>query len=194
VSFSWGVTKNGNQYLSGGDSNFSFTPDDNGDYFVNVTVRDDLGASGSASLTIKINNVKPQAALSNNGPVEAGQWEQLAPAPHELGKYNVWTGREFIAGLGGMAIAWPNAAGAQQRGPARRIGAFILAGSSNQQAYLRALLDGLDTLGWVDGKNIQVEYRWAGGDVDSLRSDAANLVALDSEVIVSGGTQATTAL
>src|SRR5258706_1156447 len=43
----------------------------------------------------------------------------------------------------------------------------------------------------ADGKNIKVEYRWAGGDVDSLRSDAASLVALDAEVIVSGGTQAT---
>jgi putative ABC transport system substrate-binding protein len=101
--------------------------------------------------------------------------------------------REFIVGLGGMAVVWLDATGAQQRGPARRIAAFIVAGS-DQQVYLRALREGLEALGWVDGKNIQVEYRWAGGDVDSLRSDAASLVALDAEVIVSGGTQATTAL
>ena len=101
--------------------------------------------------------------------------------------------REFIVGLGGLAVVWPDATGAQQRGPARRIGAFIVAGS-DQQVYLRALREGLEALGWVDGKNIQVEYRYAGGDVDSLRSDAASLVALDAEVIVSGGTQATTAL
>jgi len=101
--------------------------------------------------------------------------------------------REFIVGLGGMAVVWPDATGAQQRGPARRIGAIIGAGS-DQQLYVRALREGLEALGWIDGKNIQVEYRWAGGDVDSLRSDAANLVALDTEVIVSGGTQATTAL
>ena len=101
--------------------------------------------------------------------------------------------REFIVGLGGMAVVWPDAAGAQQRGPARRIGALILAGA-NQQLYVRALREGLEALGWVDGNNIQVQYRWAGGDVDTLRSDAASLAALDIEVIVSGGTQATTAL
>src|SRR6266404_8674737 len=101
--------------------------------------------------------------------------------------------REFIVGLGGMAVVWPVATGAQQPGPARRIGAFILAGP-DQQLYVRALREGLEALGWVDGKNIQVEYRWTGGDVDNLRSDAAILVALDAEVILSGGTQATTAL
>jgi putative ABC transport system substrate-binding protein len=63
-----------------------------------------------------------------------------------------------------------------------------------QQVYARALHEGLEALGWIDGKNIQVEYRWAGGDVDRLKSDAASLVALDAEVIVSGGTPATTAL
>ena len=101
--------------------------------------------------------------------------------------------REFITLLGGAASVWPVTARAQQRGPARQIAAFILAGS-DQQLYVRALREGLEALGWVDGKNIQVEYRWAGGDADSLRSDAASLVALAPEVIVSGGTQATTAL
>ena len=100
--------------------------------------------------------------------------------------------RAFI-GLVGGAAAWPMAARAQKRRPARRIGAFILAGR-NQQGYARALREGLEALGWVDGKNIEVEYRWATGDADSLRSDAASLVALDAEVIVSGGTQATIAL
>jgi putative ABC transport system substrate-binding protein len=100
--------------------------------------------------------------------------------------------REFIVGLGGMAVVWPDATGAQQRGPARRIGAFIA--PDQQQVYARALREGLEALGWIDGKNIQVEYRWAGGDVDRLKSDAASLVALDAEVIVSGGTPATTAL
>src|SRR5258707_12633006 len=73
------------------------------------------------------------------------------------------------------------------------MGAVIWAGR-DQQGYVRALREGLEALGWVDGKNIQVEYRWAGGDVDRLKSDAASLVALDAEVIVSGGTPATTAL
>ena len=100
--------------------------------------------------------------------------------------------REFITLLGGAAAVWPVTARAQQRGPARRIGAFIA--PDQRQVYARALHEGLEALGWIDGKNIQVEYRWAGGDVDRLKSDAASLVALDAEVIVSGGTPATTAL
>jgi putative ABC transport system substrate-binding protein len=99
--------------------------------------------------------------------------------------------REFIVGLGVLAAIWPHAAGAQQ--PVRRIGAFVPVGP-DQQLYVSALRDGLEALGWIDGKNIQVEYRWAGGDVGSLMSDAASLVALDPEVIISGGTQATIAL
>ena len=99
--------------------------------------------------------------------------------------------REFIIGLGGLASVWLGAAGAQQ--PARRIGAFVPVGP-DQHVYVRALREGLDALGWIEGKNIQVEYRWARADVDSLRPDATSLVALDPEVIVSGGTQATIAL
>ena len=98
--------------------------------------------------------------------------------------------REFITLAGGMAV-WPLAARAQQ--PVRRIGAFIGAGV-DKQIYVRALREGLEALGWIDGKNIQIEYRWVGEDVDNLKSDAASLVAFDAEVIVSGGTQATVAL
>jgi len=106
--------------------------------------------------------------------------------------------REFIVGLGGLAAVWPHATRAQQ--PARRIGAFVIADpdqrpvDSDQQVYVRALREGLEALGWIDGKNIHVEYRWAGGDAGRLRSDAAGLVALNPEAIVSGGTQATIAL
>ena len=99
--------------------------------------------------------------------------------------------REFIVGLGGLAAVWPHATRAQQ--PARRIGAFVLV-DPDQQVYVRALREGLEALGWIDGKNIHVEYRWAGGDAGRLRSDAAGLVALNPEAIVSGGTQATIAL
>jgi putative tryptophan/tyrosine transport system substrate-binding protein len=101
--------------------------------------------------------------------------------------------REFVTLIGGAAAVWSVSARAQQRGSTRRIGAFILAGPG-QQLYARALREGLEALGWVDGKNIQVDYRWTEGDVDGLRSDAVSLVALDPEVIVSGGTQATIVL
>ena len=101
--------------------------------------------------------------------------------------------REVIT-LIGSAAAWPLAANAQdQGGSIQRIGVLI-SRSSVAPAYARAFREGLETLGWVDGKNIQVEYLWTAGDVDRLRSDAGKLVALGPEVIVSGGTQGTVAL
>ncbi|QAU44769.1 ABC transporter substrate-binding protein [Bradyrhizobium guangzhouense] len=80
---------------------------------------------------------------------------------------------------------------AQQR--TRRIGAFVVT-SPVQEAYARALREGLSALGWIEGKNIQSDFRWARPDPDKLRADAASLVDLNPEVIVSGGTQATTVL
>ena len=52
----------------------------------------------------------------------------------------------------------------------------IILAAPDQQLYVRALREGLKALGWVDGKNIQVEYRWARGDADSLKSDVASPV------------------
>ena len=99
--------------------------------------------------------------------------------------------REFIVGLGGLVSIWFDATGAQPL--VRRIGALVPRGP-DQELYVRALREGLEALGWIDGKNIQIEYRSTKVDVGSLRYDAASLVALDPEVIVSGGTQATIAL
>jgi len=101
--------------------------------------------------------------------------------------------RDFIVGLGGMAVAWPDATGAQQRAPMRRIGVLMPAGT-DRQLYIRALREGLEALGWIDGKNIQIESRWAPGEPDGLAAEVASLLALDPEVLVSGGTQATAIL
>jgi len=103
------------------------------------------------------------------------------------------TRRELITCLGGAAAVWPLAADSQQRSGVRRIGALVPRGPVSP-IYVRSLQEGLETLGWVDGKNIHVEYRWALGDVDATRAEAAKLLALTPEVIVSGGTQATTVL
>jgi putative ABC transport system substrate-binding protein len=73
--------------------------------------------------------------------------------------------REFIVGLGGLAAVRPHATRAQQ--PARRIGAFVLV-DPDQQVYVRALREGLEALGWIDGKNIHVEYRCTSPHVRSI--------------------------
>ena len=101
--------------------------------------------------------------------------------------------REFITLLGGAATAWPLAARAQQPDQVRRIGVFTSGAESDPsaQAYVRALRQGLEKLGWIEGRNIRADYRWASGDVNRLRADAAEMVDLTPDVILCGGTQLT---
>jgi putative ABC transport system substrate-binding protein len=92
--------------------------------------------------------------------------------------------REFITLLGGAA-AWPLAARAQQGERVRRIG--LLMGTADDregQARVTALKQGLQGLGWTDGRNIQIETRFGGADADRIRAYAAELVALAPDVIV----------
>src|SRR5215472_14114693 len=92
--------------------------------------------------------------------------------------------RDFITLLGG-AVAWPLAARAQQGERVRRIG--LLMGTSDDQegqARVTALKQGLQELGWTDGRNIQIETRFGGADAGRIRAHAAELVALAPEVIV----------
>jgi putative tryptophan/tyrosine transport system substrate-binding protein len=92
--------------------------------------------------------------------------------------------RKFLATLGGAA-AWPGAARAQQAERVRRIG--LLMGTADDregQARVTALKQGLQELGWTDGRNIQIETRFAGADADRVRAHAAELVALAPDVIV----------
>jgi putative tryptophan/tyrosine transport system substrate-binding protein len=93
--------------------------------------------------------------------------------------------REFIRLLGGAAVAWPLAARAQQPSGMRRIGALIglLENDPESQARLGAFRKGLLELGWIEGRNIQIEYRWAGADTSRLQAYAAELVALRPDVI-----------
>jgi putative ABC transport system substrate-binding protein len=100
--------------------------------------------------------------------------------------------REFITLLGGAA-AWPLTARAQQPKRMRRIVVFPLGAESDPeaQAYVSALRQGLEKLGWVTGQNIRIDHRWITDDVSRMRADVAEVVALAPEVIVSGGTQAT---
>jgi putative ABC transport system substrate-binding protein len=100
--------------------------------------------------------------------------------------------REFIGHLGGAAAFLPLAARAQQPGRMRRIGVLlnITADDPESQGRLAAFAQGLQSLGWVIGQNVRVEYRWGGGSVDAMRKYAEELVAIAPDVILAQSTAA----
>ena len=104
--------------------------------------------------------------------------------------------REFIILLGGAAVAWPLAARAQQPDRMRRVGVLVsrIADDPEEQARLAAFVQGLQKLGWTEGRNVRIDYRWAAGDADRSRTYAAELVALAPDVIVAAGSQSVAAL
>jgi putative ABC transport system substrate-binding protein len=95
--------------------------------------------------------------------------------------------REFIAGLGG-AVAWPLAARAQQGNPVRRIGVLMAYDENDPlvktgfSEFAQALAD----LGWVDGRNLRMDVRSAGGDINRIRALA--LVGLQPDIILTVAT------
>jgi putative ABC transport system substrate-binding protein len=97
--------------------------------------------------------------------------------------------RAFIALVGGAGVAWPLAARAQQpAGQVRRIGVLVaVADDPEGQARIAAFLQGLQQLGWADGRNLQIDTRWGAGDADRFRKYAAELVALAPDVILAAG-------
>jgi len=104
--------------------------------------------------------------------------------------------REFITLLGGAAVAWPLAARAQQADRMRRVGVLVsrIADDPEEQARLAAFVQGLQELGWTEGRNVRIDYRWAAADADRSRTYAAELVALAPDVIVAAGSQSVAAL
>ena len=103
--------------------------------------------------------------------------------------------REFISLLGGAA-AWPLAARAQQGEGMRRIGALMNLAADDPEALGRitAFVQGLQQLGWTDGRNVRIDARWAAGNADNFRKYAAELVALAPDGILAASTQAVLAL
>jgi putative ABC transport system substrate-binding protein len=103
--------------------------------------------------------------------------------------------REFIVGLGG-AVAWPPAARAQQGERVRRIG--VLMGGDENDPFLKlqrsTLTQALSDLGWTDGRNVRMDFRWHGGDINRIREFAQELVGSQPEVIVASATAVTAAL
>jgi putative ABC transport system substrate-binding protein len=97
--------------------------------------------------------------------------------------------REFITLLGGAAAssAWPLATRAQQGERVRRIGFLGLVSAPSHISRVAALRAGLRDLGWIEGKNIVIEFRWAEGKYDRLPALAAELVQLNPDVLVTHG-------
>jgi ABC-type uncharacterized transport system substrate-binding protein len=97
--------------------------------------------------------------------------------------------REFITLLGGAVAAWPYAARAQQRERVRRIGVLntFAAEDPEGQARIAALLQALQPLGWTVGTNLRIDHRWGTGDAATTRKNAAELVALAPDVILTSG-------
>jgi putative ABC transport system substrate-binding protein len=97
--------------------------------------------------------------------------------------------REFITLLGGAAAGWPLLARAQQGERMRRIGLLLTAAADDPESLARvgAFLQGLQELGWTDGRNVRLEYRWGSGDGERIRKYAAELVALAPDVILVTG-------
>jgi putative tryptophan/tyrosine transport system substrate-binding protein len=103
--------------------------------------------------------------------------------------------REFIAGLG-SAAAWPVVARAQQGKRMRRVGVLI-SGDENDpfnKSALIALTQALADLGWTDGRNLRMDLRWAGGDINRIRVLAQEVVGLQPDIIVTDTTPATVAV
>jgi len=101
--------------------------------------------------------------------------------------------REFIALIGGT-IVWPLAALAQKPGKLPTIGFLGATTPSIWSSFVAAFLQRMRELGWIDGYNLAIEYRWAQGREDRYKELAADLVRLKVDVIVTGGTSAVLAV
>src|SRR6266851_3796636 len=105
--------------------------------------------------------------------------------------------RELITLIGGAAFAWPLAAGAQHSERLPRIGVLMNSAADNADGQVRfaAFLQGLQQLGWTDGRNVRIDIRWgAAADFDRNRKFAAELVALAPDVILATATPSAVAL
>src|SRR5262245_58594033 len=104
--------------------------------------------------------------------------------------------RSFLTLLSTSAAAWPMAARSQQSDRVRRIGG-LLPGDENDPVYktrLSAFMRALADLGWTDGRNVRMDLRWGGDDINRIRALAQELVNLQPDIIVTNGTPSTVTL
>src|SRR5215469_10802730 len=94
--------------------------------------------------------------------------------------------RDFIMLIGGAAAAGPLAARAQQNERVRRVGVLMTLASDDPESTRRVLVLGqaLQQLGWTDGRNLRIEFRWPGGNTELYRKYAMELIGLAPDVIL----------
>jgi putative ABC transport system substrate-binding protein len=104
--------------------------------------------------------------------------------------------REFITLLGGTAATWSLVARAEQGERLRRVGMLLnrAADDPEGQAGVAAFQQGLKQLGWIEGRNVRIDIRWGGDDVDRERRYAAELVGLAPDILLASGTVSVSAL
>ena len=101
--------------------------------------------------------------------------------------------REFITILSGAAVGWPLAASAQQPDRVRRLGVMVSGpteADAEGQSRVAALKLGLLERGWIEGRNLKIDYRWPGADTGRMRVYAAELVALNPDILFAAPTGA----
>ena len=104
--------------------------------------------------------------------------------------------RNFIAVLAAASFAWPFAAGAQSSSKSRRIGVLMAYSPTDAEATMRvtAFVRELKRLGWTEGENLRIDYRWAGGDTERIAAHSAELVKLPPDAIFAATTPVVRAL
>ena len=104
--------------------------------------------------------------------------------------------RDFIAGLGGTAAAWPLAGRAQQGNRVRRIGVLMVGDENDplEKTLVHAFTQAIAGLGWTVGRNVRIDIRWAGTDINRIQALAQELVGLRPDIIVATSTPTTIAL
>src|SRR5258707_11417076 len=97
--------------------------------------------------------------------------------------------REFITLLGGAAVTWPLAARAQQATKLSTIGYLGLGTLATESQRMAAFVQRLRELGWIEGRTITIDYRWAEGRRESMAEIAAEFVRLKVDVVFAAGTE-----
>jgi putative ABC transport system substrate-binding protein len=104
--------------------------------------------------------------------------------------------RDFIAAFGGAAAAWPLAAHAQQRNEMRRVGVLMNGAADDPESMARItpFLQALQGLGWTEGRNVRIDYRWAEADASRFQRYAGELLALAPNVVLASATSGVLAM
>src|SRR6266568_166213 len=151
-----------------------------------------IGAKRSRRLRARNDAIDPtptSAVAPNNAPgshSRPSQSDIVSPSPMPgIGRMRR---REFLGVLGGAAAVWPLAARAQQAGKLPTIGFLGALSPSESSSWVAAFLQRLRELGWIEGRNIAIEYRWAEGRSDRLAQFAAEFVQLKVDIITTWAT------